>query len=183
MSLRTLALVCLAGCAQLAGLETTSGPAPADAARDPDAAAPPDARACTGGDARATDPATGACYVYFATPTARPTARTTCEALGPGALLASPQSATENQLIAGLIGTADAHLGATDEVTEGTFVWDDGTAVVLTSWNTGEPNNGAGGGDEDCMVMLGAVPGKWDDRPCVDPGDGRGVYAFVCERP
>ena len=104
--------------------------------------------------------------------------------LAGGAQLASVQSAGENQLIANLIGATDAFLGGNDEAIENTFVWDDGSAVVLTSWNlaTGEPNNAQGQFEEDCIVMLGAVPGKWDDKPCAPGPVGTGMYAYVCER-
>ncbi len=181
-----LVLVNAIGCAQLFGIdETTSldggGDARADARRDGSTV---DARACTEGDTRVTDPMTGACYSLFTTARTRNEARTTCNAIGGGAMLASVQSATENQLITTLIGQSSAFLGGTDEVTEGTFKWDDGTDVVLTNWYTGEPNNGLGMFEEDCIVIHGTLAGKWDDRPCA-PGAATvdGVYAFVCERP
>jgi hypothetical protein len=34
-------------------------------------------------------------------------------------------------------------IGLSDEVTEGTFVWDNGAPVAYTSWDIGEPNGGA----------------------------------------
>ena len=172
----------LCGCAQVAGIErTTSSP---DAAPAGDAIDAPsiDAPSCAGGDARVTDSMTGACYLYFATPMTRAAARTVCQGLGPTTLLASIQSEAESTLIAGLIGMNEAFIGGTDEVLEGTFVWDDGTAVVLTNWNTGEPNNALGMFEEDCVVMIGALGGKWDDRPCAPPPVDTGAYGFVCER-
>jgi len=176
-----LALVLLCGCAQVAGIERTSS-AP-DAAPAVDATdAPIDALSCTGGDARVTDPMTGACYLFFASPMTRPAARTVCQGLGPTTRLASIQSEAESTLVAGLIGMNEAFLGGTDEVLEGSFVWDDGTAVVLTNWNTGEPNNALGMFEEDCVVMIGALGGKWDDRPCAPPPVDTGAYGFVCER-
>jgi|PlaIllAssembly_1097288.scaffolds.fasta_scaffold216205_2 hypothetical protein len=187
MMVRGYALVALAmlgGCAQLFGLDETTAPAtPTDGPNDAPIDGPPvDARVCAGGDARVTDPMTGNCYVLFTTPATRNTARTMCQTLGTGVRLASVQSAAENQVIANLIGATDAFLGGNDEAVENTFVWDDGTAVVLTNWNTGEPNNAAGMFEEDCIVMLGTVPGKWDDRPCAPGPVGTGSYAYVCER-
>lgn len=188
MALRALPLLALAGCAQLFGIDETSkssttADGPVVDARPIDGA--PDARICAGGDARTTDPNTGTCYVFFSTPATRNTARTSCQGLGAGAHLAFIESAPENQLIATLIGATDAFLGGNDEAVENSFKWDDGSAVMLTNWNTGEPNNGAGMFQEDCIVMIGTVPGKWDDRPCatgIGPA-GTGAYAYVCELP
>ena len=68
-------------------------------------------------------------------------------------------------------------------------MWDDGTASPRSSnFNTGEPNNGSGTYQEDCIVMRGDKADVWDDRPCgPEPGAG-GVgqtptsYPFICER-
>ena len=177
-----LALLALGGCAEIFGLDETTTRVSPDA-RD---AAPTDApRPCLGGDARSVDPVTGACYVFFASPSTRDVARTTCQALGATTRLASIQSASENTLIKNLSGTVDVFIGGSDEVTEGTFVWDDGTPFQLTNWNAGEPNNGgAAGFEEDCVVMLGASAiGAWNDVPCAPTaGTTLGSFAFVCER-
>ena len=178
-----LLLLLCAGCAEMFGIEPTT--APIDAKIDGPSAvwdSSVDARGCGGGDAHVADPVTGACYVFFATPMTRDAARATCLGLGTGVLLASVQSAAENATIASLIGTNIAFLGGNDEVVEGTFRWEDGSAVILTNWNTGEPNNGAGANEEDCIVMVGTLGGKWDDHPCAPPPVGSGSYAFVCER-
>jgi len=178
-----LALLALGGCAQLFGLETTSQLAP-DAPQIDAPIQGPDAQACVGGDTRSIDAATGACYVLFNTPMTRNAARTVCQGLGAGTRLASIQSASEATVITNLVGaTPAAFLGGSDETLEGTFVWDDGSSVQLTQWNTGEPNNGAGMFEEDCIVILGAtLAGKWDDRPCAPGPVGTGSYPFVCER-
>lgn len=180
---RAPTLLVLGGCAQILGLDATSGDAvdarPADAPASNDAA---DVRPCVGGDARMVDPATGACYVFFASPMTRDAARTACQGLGPGTGLASIQSVAESSLITSLVGSSEAFIGASDELVEGRFVWDDGTAVQLTNWNTGEPNNAGGAFEEDCVVVLGAAGGVWDDRPCAPPPANTGAYAFVCER-
>jgi lectin-like protein len=173
-------LLVLGGCAQIVGIETTQGRPDAriDAAMN-DAPGPPP---CFGGDARGVDPVTGACYVFFATPMIRDAARSACRGLGATTRLASIQSASENALITNLVGTADVFLGGSDEVTEGVFVWDDGTPVQLTNWNTGEPNNGAGQFEEDCIQLLGSRGGVWNDIPCAPPPVNLGSYPFVCER-
>lgn len=181
-----VAIALSAGCAQLAGLEeTTSSNAPSDANADAGRrdAAVDSPLPCNRGEAQATDPATGACYMLFTTPAPRETARTTCLALGPNTLLASAQSAGENDLIATLAGTLAVYLGGTDAVTENVFLWADGSPVTLTNWNPMEPNNALGMGEEDCIVLHGSAAGKWDDRPCAPSAlPVPGEYAFVCER-
>jgi hypothetical protein len=175
----------LAGCAQLAGLDPTTGPTGIDAAPDsPRDDGGPDAKVCAGGDARITDPQSGACIVLFSTPMPREQARTLCQGLAPGADLAKIDSATKSTQIANLVGTmTDAFVGGNDLVTEGTFVWTDGTPLGLTNWNMGEPNNALGMFEEDCMVVIGSLAGKWDDRPCAPTAavPNAGAYASVCE--
>jgi len=180
----TAGVVALAGCAQLVGIDGTSKTAPDGSPPDarPVDGSPDAPRACVDGDARITDVSTGACYMFFASPMTRDAARTACGNVG--AQLASIQSATEATLIGGLIGTSDAFAGGSDELIEGMWRWDDGTPFQLTSWNTGEPNNGAGMLEEDCLVLIGALGAKWDDRPCAPPpiNPAAGAYAFVCKR-
>jgi hypothetical protein len=147
-----------------------------DGARPIDAAI--DATACAGGTAAAVEPVSGACYLYLATPRSRDDARTACVALG--ARLATVRTAAQQATITALIGTATAFLGATDEVTEGTYLWPDGSGLSFTAWRAGEPNNGNGAYEEDCLVAVGASAGGWDDRPCGPPVAG--VYASVCQR-
>jgi hypothetical protein len=177
-----LVVVNTIGCAQLFGIdETTSGDAGTDGTSDARPDSSTDASVCAGGDARVTDPVTGACYAFFTTPRPRNEARATCNALG-GATLATVQSGNENQVIATLVGQNVAFLGGNDELSEGSFKWDDGSDVVLTNWNLGEPNNGMGMFEEDCIVLDGMLAGKWDDRPCAPGTLIEGAYPFVCER-
>src|SRR5512132_1958182 len=92
----------LAACAQLAGLDNTTkaaidAPPPVDA---PPVDMPPvDAAPCVGGDVRATDQATGACYIFFVAPLAREDARLSCLSLGATTLLVSINTADENTLV------------------------------------------------------------------------------------
>ena len=59
---------------------------------------------------------------------------------------------------------------------EGTFTWSDGTPWGIWEtdqpWATGEPNDGAGTG-QDCVLML---HGKFEDRVCGVEFDG-----FICK--
>jgi hypothetical protein len=178
---RVIAMLSLAGCAQIFGLEETSRSTP-DARIDAPGKLPDARLPCLGGDARAVDPATGACYVFFATPMTRDAARSACRGIGPTALLASIQSASESSLITSLIGATDALIGGYDEVTENMFLWEDGTRIQLTNWNANEPNNGLGMFEEDCIVVLGSQGGLWNDVPCAPPPINLGSYPFVCER-
>jgi hypothetical protein len=172
---RVLPLLALGGCAQIFEIESTSKLQP-DARMAPDSGQP-----CIGGEAREVDPTTGSCFMYFTTPMTRDAARSVCSGFGPTAHLAIIKSASENALVARLIGMDHAFIGASDDVTEGTFLWDDGTPFQLTNWNPGEPNDA--GANEDCVEIVGAAAGKWNDVPCAPtPTNTLGSYSFVCQR-
>jgi hypothetical protein len=178
-----LALVLAAGCGvrladdPMAHAITDAHPG-ADAPATPaDAAAPPvDARPCTGTLAPG-----GACLVFVTGPATWVDAKAACVAMA--AHLAILDSAAKDSVAEALL-TVDTFIGGTDAVTEGSFLWVDGTPVGFTNWHTGEPNNGAGAYEEDCIVVAGARVGKgWDDRPCA-PETGAlvgGKYAYLCE--
>ena len=140
---------------------------------------PPDARACAGGDAHAVDPSTGSCLFIFRAPKTRADAAAACAANA--AQLATVKSAATNAVVQSLAAGADAFLGATDAVTEGAYLWPDGTGLVFQNFRAGEPNNGGNQFQEDCLVIEGARGGSWDDRPCAPPPAGSGVYAYVCQ--
>jgi hypothetical protein len=144
--------------------------------------AAPDANTCVGGDAHMVD-ADGNCLLLFTTPKTFASATTACAGL-PGGHLVKVTNAAQNTLLATLVAPNDAFIGATDAVTEGTYLWADGTPLVYTHFRLGEPNNGNGGGEEDCLVIEGkkVVPDTWDDRPCMmGISAGAGAYAYVCE--
>jgi large repetitive protein len=85
-------------------------------------------------------------------------------------------NATEN---AWADSTADTYstgkwwVGLNDISSEGTWVWDDGTAVSYTNWHSGEPNNS--GGNEDCVQLNRFTDQSWNDEPCGS------AFRFVCE--
>lgn len=184
-----LALVLAAGCGvKLADDPTAHGiidahvggqvDAPAELV---DAAVPPvDARPCTGGDAHITGPG-GVCFVFVTGPTTWAMAKAACEAMP--ARLAILDTATKDSVAEAML-SVDTFIGGTDAVTEGTFLWVDGTPLGFTNWHTGEPNNGGGAYQEDCIVVAGARIGKgWDDRPCAPEAGAMtaGKYAYLCE--
>ena len=77
-------------------------------------------------------------------------------------------------------------LGLTDTRREGTFKWNDGSALTYTNWNHNEPNDYGSG--EDYVEML--PNGKWNDLgdhhirwvivcfPVCDPNNSQATYAW-----
>jgi hypothetical protein len=191
IALATVVLA-LAGCgAKLEESRSIDGtvvdaPRSVDAAIDAPADAAIDARLCAGGDARAVDPMTGSCFVYFVGPATYAAAETACT--GFGAKLAVIKSAQTNATVLSIVGLTDAFVGGTDALVEGAFTWRGNpldpitVGVSYTNWRTGEPNNGSTNpAGEDCMIIEGARMGTWDDRPCAPPPVGSGAYAYVCQ--
>jgi hypothetical protein len=145
---------------------------------------------CTGGDARAVNPANGHCYLLFSTATATwQRARELCRLLGPNVDLAKITSAAEDAQLVALAGPDDVWVGGSDLTVEGTWQWTGGDPVTYTHWGPGEPNDGGPvpgmppPPSEDCMILrkvAGPLPqnvGFWDDRDC------NTQYRYICERP
>ncbi|HUS30585.1 MAG TPA: C-type lectin domain-containing protein [Kofleriaceae bacterium] len=145
-----------------------------------------DAGPCTGGQVAMTDPMTGHCYLLFTAPKAWAVAKTSCDAMA-GFHLVRISSASEQMVAKAVSGLDVSWIGGSDSATEGTFVWDDGTATSYTNWKSGEPDNGAnevGAVEEDCIALDGGFSGGWTDRPCA-PTSGTSVpstYPYICER-
>jgi hypothetical protein len=144
--------------------------------------APPDARVCTGGDAAALAP-DGSCLVHVKTAATYANAKVGCSALGMGAHLALLQNAALDTFAETFIGSIDTWIGANDLVTEGAFLWEDGTALAFTNWATGEPNNAGNAYQEDCAIIAGTRATKqWDDRPCdATEVAASGSFAYLCQ--
>ncbi len=178
----TLTLACgvtaLTGCATAQGDHSAIDGGPADAAPTEDAtiadASPPDAAplACEGGDINVTDPGTGHCYMLFQSAANWNTAKSSCEALG-DAHLVTVFDLGENAFIGNLTG-ARFWIGASDILTEGSFVWvtEETVAATYQNWGGNEPNNS---GNEDCAEMR--TDNAWNDREC------NASMAYMCERP
>jgi hypothetical protein len=77
-----------------------------------------------------------------------------------GGTLASIRGIDENDWLRANGVTFNAWIGFSDEVTEGTFLWDDGAPVTFTHWSGGEPNNA---GNEDHVTMNWGSNGTWND--------------------
>jgi len=95
-----------------------------------------------------------------------------------GWYLATIGSSAENDFIESLLNSSLAErshfwIGLTDQGTEGTYQWVDGTPFSFTDWSAGEPNNS---GDEDYGAMdLRSGSWAWNDAP-----DNLGsIYGFA----
>lgn len=178
-----IAVVATMGCNAQLGGDTPRDAAASDTLR-PDGGgnvdAALDARTCTGGQAAALAP-DGSCLVHFTSAMTYANAKASCASMGWH--LAYLKDATIDTFAQSFVGTMDTWIGATDTATEGTFVWDDGTAFAYTNWAAMEPNNANGAYQEDCVIIAGARAGKlWDDRPCDATEIAMsGVYAYLCQ--
>ncbi|CAC5379483.1 FCER2 [Mytilus coruscus] len=69
-------------------------------------------------------------------------------------------------------------IGAQDEITEGTFVWEDGTSLTYSNWGPGQPDNYVSA--EDCVTYyrpLGLLSHyQWADVNC-----DVAVEFYICE--
>lgn len=83
-----------------------------------------------------------------------------------------------------------AFIGASDEGSEGTWTWMDGTPVTYANWRAGEPNNGSTGGLTqnyggiiEGSGTYGTWNGQWDDFTLVNGfGHGNGT-CYIMELP
>jgi hypothetical protein len=112
-------------------------------------------------------------YVFYTVPRTWADAKTVCS---PSYHLVNSIDINENNFI---ITEAARHgagatvwwLGYSDQVTEGTWVWEGGYQPGFVNWNTGEPNNL---GNEDCAT-INIQTGKWNDVACTNK------YNFICK--
>lgn len=93
--------------------------------------------------------------------------------------LAMIDDATEDALLyATLSGLSlgDTWIGSNDLLVESGWVWRDGSPMLYSNWDMGEPNDGGEGG-EDCGVLMTREGREsfWDDRSCDDE------RSYVCE--
>lgn len=78
-----------------------------------------------------------------------------------GGVLASVRSQAEQDgLATATSGFGTLYIGFSDEITEGTFLWDDGWSGNYTAWSGGEPNNVGG---ENYTLFNWGSNGTWND--------------------
>ena len=106
------------------------------------------------------------CSLYFYYPTAGSSQAAETFAQSLGGHVVSIQSANENACLQSELSSHGfggvIWLGYTDDVSEGSFYWLDGSPMGYTNWAPGEPNNS--GGNEDCVQMY--PDGQWNDLNC-----------------
>ena len=101
-----------------------------------------------------------------------------------GAHLTSINSAEEQAFVTKLHDPTRVLITWIGGIRDGSsFKWIDGSAFTYQNWNSGEPNDGQGGGKEVCMELYSA-PGtnfheKWNDIPC---DMNRRANGFVCKK-
>lgn len=107
------------------------------------------------------------CSLYFINPQFMTGPQAQSYAQSFGANLISVQSATENaDLVQALSNQGYSSnviwIGYSDAITEGSFVWYDGSPLSYSNWAPGEPNDA--GGAEDCTQIY--PNGSWNDLNC-----------------
>lgn len=104
-----------------------------------------------------------------------------------GGYLATLANQDENDFVLNRLlatGPYVGWLGATDEVSEGTWVWVTGEPFSWTNWRGGEPNDRCE--NEDYLMMWdkssgGGFSGLWNDVDTAIVEDGYGGFCAVCE--
>ncbi|XP_036424670.1 galactose-specific lectin nattectin-like [Colossoma macropomum] len=109
----------------------------------------------------------GRCFKFFKTELKWTEAETEC--LKYGGNLASVRSHRENLFLQHLIKQATgsftrAWLGASDCVTEGTWLWSDGSKMSFKNWGPTQPSNYLG--KENCLEINYGDTYQWNDDAC-----------------
>ncbi|XP_067221743.1 ladderlectin-like [Chanodichthys erythropterus] len=106
------------------------------------------------------------CFKFYSQAVDWITAERNCQSLD--ANLASVHNKLENDFLLSLLPSSSTRswLGGHDGEEEGQWMWSDGTVYDYTNWNSGEPNNGLGGGVENCLEISYASTRFWNDTPC-----------------
>lgn len=133
------------------------------------------------------------CSMYFINPNNLSSTAAETAAQQFGAHMVAFQDAQENQDVINAVNASpyplssnSVWIGFGDAVTEGTFIWLDGSPVTYTNWAGGEPNNSipgccnnffnnCSGSDircsqgEDCVQLYAS--GQWNDLGCDGSGN------------
>ena len=105
------------------------------------------------------------CYKFIQTKKTWSGAKTYC--VGQGGYSVTVHSQAENDFVVNLVNS-NVWMGGSDIASEGTWIWEDGKAwASYQNFASGEPNNGAAGG-EDCLEMVKGNDnnGRWNDISC-----------------
>ncbi|XP_034002680.1 CD209 antigen-like protein E, partial [Trematomus bernacchii] len=102
------------------------------------------------------------CYLFSTEEASWEQSRDNCTA--GGAHLVIVDSNKELEFISSMT-KKDTWIGLSDREEEGTWKWVDGSPLTLTFWKGGEPNNGAGGSEEDCAYIY-SNKNVWNDAFC-----------------
>jgi len=131
----------------------------------------------------------GRMYCFQTDPTSWSQARRNCEVVG--ATLVRPDSAAVNDYIRGEIAGSELSywMDLNDRVTEGEFLYSDGsTPADFSDWEEGEPNNYGktdhnGVEGEDCAGFVKVFGHKWNDVPCCWAGNKHfGYMGYICQK-
>ncbi|KAF4104964.1 galactose-specific lectin nattectin-like [Onychostoma macrolepis] len=102
------------------------------------------------------------CFKVFNNPMSWKDAELTC--LNHGGNLASVHSNQEYATLKLMISSSKSYwIGGYDAVSEGTWLWSDGSKMNFKLWNPNEPNNLHG---EHCMQMNFGAKRNWNDQKC-----------------
>jgi hypothetical protein len=94
---------------------------------------------------------------------------------GSAAHLAIVRDAATQQALGSLLNLSEnGWIGGTDQMTEGTFLWIDGSAVMFTAWLFSQPDNQ---NNSDCILTANDGQLGWDDAVCTE------LHHYFCERP
>lgn len=70
------------------------------------------------------------------------------------------------------LSTENTWIGGSDAVTEGTWVWTDGTPFSFTDWYVSDPD---GGTSQNCVGFWTSLQNTWIDVGCTSS-----LY-YICE--
>ncbi|XP_078697428.1 tetranectin-like protein [Branchiostoma floridae x Branchiostoma belcheri] len=116
------------------------------------------------------------CYGFSTEEKNYTNAKSACQAAG--GHLAMPKDKPTNDFLVKQISTKNVpgiYIGLTDLVTEGTFVFDDGTPLSWSNWGQGQPS--AQDPNYDCvgLAMISGHQGQWATGFCATEA------TYVCE--
>ncbi|XP_078614141.1 perlucin-like protein isoform X2 [Branchiostoma floridae x Branchiostoma japonicum] len=116
------------------------------------------------------------CYRFSTDRKPHRKARDTCH--GEGGRLATVKDQETHDFLANHVRAttrANTWIGLTDEATEGSWVWDDGTSLVGDGiWGPYEPN---GGTRENCADIYPSKNYRWNDHSC--PSSNYYICEFI----